>query len=73
MQRGPDEIAAAVDGGWAIDVEAKLGRLLGEIAQAAVVLLADLKGAAVIRVAVLVGIVVYDLGVLHTGSGLIGR
>jgi hypothetical protein len=43
VQRRPDEIAAAVDGGRAIHIEFELGRFLGEITQAAVVLLGDFR------------------------------
>ncbi|VTQ65201.1 Uncharacterised protein [Stenotrophomonas maltophilia] len=73
VQRRPDEIAAAVDGGRAIDIEFELGRFLGEITQAAVVLLGDFQGAAVVRVQMFVGIVVAHLRVLHAGAGIARR
>ena len=73
VQGRPDEIAAAIDGGRAINVEFELGRFLGEITQAAVVLLGDFQGAAVVRIQVLVGIIVAHLRVLHAGAGFARR
>lgn len=73
VQRCPDEIAATVDGDRAIHIEFELGRFLGEVTQAATMLLGDSQGAAVIRVQMLIGIIVAPLCVLHALGGFTWR
>ncbi|MEL5937764.1 hypothetical protein, partial [Stenotrophomonas maltophilia] len=65
-QGGPNEMAAAFDGGRAILIEFDLGRLLGEITPTAVVFFGEFQGTAEDRGQMQHGIVVAHLRDLRT-------